>query len=194
MPGTCLSTTFARDGDINEPGDIDEPGDINEPARHHRLLIVGPDDGESFWIGDHRVTIKAGGADTGGHYGLIESRPSVGSGPPLHVHHGVDEAVWIIQGHVRFRCGERDFTIGPGSFVLLPRDVPHTFLVIGEQDAVLLGLLAPGGSERYFADIGEPAISVTAVSPGPPDPEAVRRADERWNTESVVGPPLKPSN
>jgi mannose-6-phosphate isomerase-like protein (cupin superfamily) len=157
-----------------------------------RLLIVGTDDGESFWVGGHKITIKAGGTDTDGHYGLIVSRASVGSGPPLHVHRGVDEAVWIIQGQVRFRCGERDFTVGAGTFVLLPRDVPHTFLVVGEQDAIMLGLLAPGGSERYFADIGVPVTSPTPPPPGPPDPEAVRRADERWNTESVVGPPLRP--
>jgi quercetin dioxygenase-like cupin family protein len=157
-----------------------------------RLLIVGPDDGEPFWVGGHRITIKAGGADTDGHYGLIESRPSAGSSPPLHIHHGVDEATWVIQGRVRFRCGERDFTLGPGSFVLLPRDVPHTFLVVGDQDAILLGLLTPGGSERYFADVGEPATSLVPPPPGPPDLEAVRRADERWHTESAVGPPLRP--
>ena len=159
-----------------------------------RLLIVGPNDGESFWVGGHQITIKAGGTDTDGLYGLIESRVSVGNGPPLHIHHGVDEAVWVIQGQVRFRCGERDFTVGPGSFVLLPRDVPHTFLVVGEQDAIMLGLLTPGGSERYFADIGVPVTSPTPPPPGPPDLEAVRRADERWNTESLVGPPLRPNN
>jgi mannose-6-phosphate isomerase-like protein (cupin superfamily) len=133
--------------------------------------------------------IKAGSSATGGHYGLIESRPSAGSSPPLHIHHGVDEAVWVVQGQIRFRCGERDFTVGPGAFVLLPRDIAHTFLVLGDEDAVLIGVLSPGGSERYFADIGQPTDE-PAAPPGSPDPERVRRADAQWNTESVVGPPL----
>jgi mannose-6-phosphate isomerase-like protein (cupin superfamily) len=92
-----------------------------------RLLILGPDDGETFWVGGHKIRILAGAADTDGHYGLIVSRPSAGSSPPLHIHHGVDEAVFVVSGQVRFRCGDRDFTVDPGSFVLLPRDAPHTF-------------------------------------------------------------------
>jgi mannose-6-phosphate isomerase-like protein (cupin superfamily) len=155
-----------------------------------RLLVVGPDDGEAFWVGGHKITIEAGAADTDGHYGLIVSRASVGTSPPLHIHHGVDEGVFVVSGEVRFRCGDRDLTVGPGSFVLLPREVPHTYLVVGDEDAVMLGLLSPGGSERYFADIGEPTTG-PAPAPGPPDPEAVRRADQRWDTESVVGPPLR---
>jgi mannose-6-phosphate isomerase-like protein (cupin superfamily) len=160
-----------------------------DPSDIDRLLVVGPDDGDAFCVGGHKVTIEADAARTDGHYGLIVSRASAGSSPPPHIHHGVDEGVYVVSGQVRFRCGDRDFTLGPGSFTLLPREVPHSFLVVGEEDAVMVGLLSPGGSERYFADIGEPATGPAPV-PGPPDPEAVRRAGEHWNTESVVGPPL----
>jgi mannose-6-phosphate isomerase-like protein (cupin superfamily) len=145
----------------------------------NRLLVVGPSDGEAFWVGDRKITIQAGAAATDGHYGLIVSRVSAGTSPPLHIHHGVDEGVFVMSGDVRVRCGDRDLTVGPGSFVLLPRDVPHTFLVVGDEDALMLGLLSPGGSERYFADIGEPATGPAPVS-GQVDPKAVRPADERW--------------
>ncbi|MGH7743587.1 MAG: cupin domain-containing protein [Candidatus Dormibacteria bacterium] len=155
-----------------------------------RLLVVEPGGGQPLWVAGHRIMIKATVEDTGGAFGLIESRAPVGAGPPLHIHHGVDESVWIVKGRVRWRCGERDFTAGPGFFLLLPREVPHTFLVVGDEEAVMLGLLTPGGSERYFADIGEPATPDGAPTPGPPDAEAVRTADNRWHTESVVGPPL----
>ena len=157
-----------------------------------RLRIVRPEDGEAYWLGENRIVLKAGTADTDGHYGLIESHHSVGSSPPLHVHHGVDEGVWVARGQIRFRCGERDFTAGPGTFVLLPRDVPHTFLVEGDEDAVLVGLLSPGGSEGFFADAGQPATTPTPP-PGPPDLERVARASAKWNTNSTVGPPLSPA-
>lgn len=164
------------------------------PDYPDRLLVVEPDGGEPLWVAGHRITIKATAQDTGGAFGLVESRAPADAGPPLHVHHGVDESVWIVKGQVRWRCGDRDFTVGPGSFVLLPRGVPHTFQVVGDEEAVMLGLLTPGGSERYFADVGEPATPGVAPTPGPPDAETVRAADKRWHTESVVGPPLGAQN
>jgi quercetin dioxygenase-like cupin family protein len=150
-----------------------------------RLLIVGPQDRESYWAGSSRITIQAQAADTEGHYGLIVSRAPAGSSPPRHVH-DADEAVWISQGQVRFRCGDREFTLGPGSYALLPRGVPHSFLVEGGTEAVMVGLLSPGGSERYFAEAGPP---VTGPTPPPPDLERIQRANEKYGCDHV-GPPM----
>ena len=153
-----------------------------------RLLIVNPEDRESYWAGASRITIQAEAADTQGHYGLIVSHAPAGSSPPLHVH-GADEAVWISQGRVRFRCGDREFTLGPGSFALLPRDVPHTFLVEDDTEAVMVGLISPGGSERYFAEAGP---AVTSDTPPPPDLDMIKRANDKYGC-AHVGPPLTAS-
>jgi quercetin dioxygenase-like cupin family protein len=150
-----------------------------------RLLIVGPGDAESYWVGSSHITIQAEAADTGGHYGLIVSRAPAGSSPPLHVH-GDDEAVWVAQGRVRFCCGDREFSLGPGSFTLLPGGVPHSFLVEGDTEAVMVGLLSPGGSERYFAEAGVPA---TTATPPPPDLDRIARANQKYGNEHV-GPPM----
>jgi mannose-6-phosphate isomerase-like protein (cupin superfamily) len=90
----------------------------------NRLLIVGPEEGEAYRVSGHQIVIKAGASATGGHYGLIESRPSAGSSPPLHIHHGVDEAVWVVQGQIRFRCGERDFPSAPEHSCSSPATLP----------------------------------------------------------------------
>jgi len=55
------------------------------------------------------------------------------------------------------RCGDQSVHAGPGSFVFLPRDVPHTFVVEGDVPARMLTLLTPGGGEGVFIEAGRPA-------------------------------------
>ena len=150
-----------------------------------RLLIVRPEDRQPYWNGTSQITIQAEAADTGGHYGLIVSHAPAGASPPLHTH-GEDEAVWVAEGQVRFRCGDREFTLGPGSYTLLPRGVPHSFRVEGDTGAVMVGLLSPGGGEGYFAEAGVP---VTGPNPPQPDLERITRANAKYGNEHV-GPPL----
>lgn len=146
-------------------------------------------EGEATWFGPNRMTIKATAEATGGAYGLVESWIPAGSSPPLHVHHREDEAFWVLEGRVRFVCGEREMIAESGSFVFLPRDVPHTFVAEGEGVVHMLTLLTPGGCERYFVDAGRPAEGPGLPPPGPPDVEKLRRVAVLYGSE-IVGPPL----
>lgn len=46
---------------------------------------------------------------------------------PLHVHHSDDEAWHVISGALRFRFADEEGVAGPGSTVLVPAGVAHTF-------------------------------------------------------------------
>src|SRR5690349_1485194 len=46
---------------------------------------------------------------------------------PLHVHHGDDEAWYVLEGALRFRMGDERFEAGPGDAVLAPKGVPHSY-------------------------------------------------------------------
>src|SRR5579875_2962899 len=61
-------------------------------------------------------------------------------GPPLHVHHGEDELLQILQGTVRVVCADADEVLTPGGFAYLPRGVPHTFWVQSDQGARMLSI------------------------------------------------------
>ena len=154
--------------------------------------FMRPDEGRAIWFLTNRMTIKATGASTGGAFGLVESLVAPGFSPPLHVHHREDESFWVLEGEVTMRCGDESFRAGPGAFVFLPRDVPHTFVVEGDAPARMLTLLTPGGGEGVFIEGGRPAEGDGLPPAAPPDIERLKRVSERYGAE-IVGPPMAPS-
>lgn len=155
-----------------------------------RAVVALAGQGETTWFGSNRMTLKATAATTGGAYGLVESWVPVGASPPLHIHHREEESFWVIEGRVRFVCGGEEIVAEAGSFVSLPRDVPHTFIVEGDQTAHILTLMTPGGGERFFVDGGRPAEGPGLPPPGRPDVEKLKQVAPLFGAE-IVGPPLK---
>jgi mannose-6-phosphate isomerase-like protein (cupin superfamily) len=153
---------------------------------------VAPGDGEAIWFQPDRMTVKASAETTGGAFGLLESTLPGGASPPLHVHHREDESFWVIEGQVRFRCGDLEVVAGPGSFVFLPRDIPHTFRVDSEDGARLLTLLTPGGGEGFFLDGGREPEGPGLPPPGPPAVPTLKQVAPLYGAE-IVGPPLAPA-
>jgi mannose-6-phosphate isomerase-like protein (cupin superfamily) len=46
---------------------------------------------------------------------------------PLHVHHGDDEAWYVLEGMLRFQLDGNVFEAGRGSAVLAPKGTPHAY-------------------------------------------------------------------
>jgi hypothetical protein len=107
------------------------------------------------------------------------------------VHHREDEAFYLLEGAVTMRCGDRTVSAEAGSFVFLPRGVPHTFVVEGDRPARMLTLLSPGGGEGLFVAGGRPAESDGLPPSGPFDVAALRRAGAQYGVD-IVGPPMAP--
>jgi quercetin dioxygenase-like cupin family protein len=149
-------------------------------------------EGETTWFFQNRMTLRATAEATGGAYGLVESWIAAGSSPPLHVHRREDEAFYVLEGRVRFVCGDTEVLAGPGSYVFAPRDVPHTFVVEGDETAHVLTLLTPGGGERFFLDVGRPPEGPGLPPPGPPEIDKLHRIAPQYGME-ILGPPLRPA-
>lgn len=127
------------------------------------------------------MEVKAGGADTDGVVTVIECECPPGFAPPLHVHHSDDEAFYVVSGGMRVSCGDDTWDAAAGSFVFLPRELPHAFAVLGDEPLRLLQLTWPAGFERFAAEVS------TAPS-GPPDFGLLAAAAARHGYE-ILGPP-----
>jgi quercetin dioxygenase-like cupin family protein len=148
---------------------------IADPARP---FVVDQGEGERIEFLCHTFVFKAAAADTAGAFSVIEIVQRRGGEPPLHVHHREDEAFYLLEGAMTFHVGARRLAATTGSFVFLPRDVPHSFTVDGDGTARVLQLCSPPGVEEFFREWGD----------RPPDVEAMAQALAAYGVE-VVGPP-----
>jgi mannose-6-phosphate isomerase-like protein (cupin superfamily) len=138
------------------------------------------------------MTIKASGEATNGAFGLTEAVVPPGFSPPMHVHHREEESFYVIDGVLRVQCGDEIFTARAGSFVTLPRDVPHSLIADGTTPVRMLNLMTPRGGEGFFVEAGRPAEGDGLPPEAPVDVERLRRAARHYDTE-IVGPPLAPA-
>src|SRR5579864_999099 len=75
------------------------------------------------------ITPKATAATTDGAIDVAEHILPAGFATPLHVHHREDECFYVLEGVIAFRRGADTFVAQSGTFVRLPRDIPHAFRV-----------------------------------------------------------------
>jgi quercetin dioxygenase-like cupin family protein len=116
----------------------------NEPIT--RGYVLGPGEGAP----DRAPEVKASGRSTGGSLTLIEV--TIDGGPPRHTHAREDESFYVLTGTLEVECGEDRFQAGPGSFVFLPRNLPHAFRSVAAPATALL-IVTPGGLDEYFAEL-----------------------------------------
>jgi quercetin dioxygenase-like cupin family protein len=156
----------------------------------HRQYVLGPGEGDAHWFVGQLLTWKASGEDTDGAFSVIEVDMPAGAASPLHVHHREHEAFYLLEGEVTFQVGGERLEAPAGSFVFLPRGVPHAFLVGRDRNARALMLFWPTAFADLFRELGEPAgPDGAAPAGGPPDHARFAAVAERYGLE-VVGPPI----
>lgn len=130
--------------------------------------VFAADEGDAYdWRGA-RVVIKASGEVTLGQLGVMESTYPPGLSVPAHFHAGEDEMLYVLDGMLRGFCDDDRWTAGPGSFVFVPRDRPHGFVVIGDEPARALVIVGPSVLDRQVAATGTPVDTRCDSSRVPP--------------------------
>ncbi|HEX8231146.1 MAG TPA: cupin domain-containing protein [Chloroflexia bacterium] len=150
-----------------------------------REVVLPPGAGEMISPG---MFIKLRSEHTGGGFAMVEATmPPRTQGPALHVHTREDETFYILEGALRVRVGEQTLTAQAGSTVFMPRGVPHTFCNPFEEPVRALGVITPGGFERFFED--QLAVLQSVPEGGRPDPAAFEALGRKYGGV-MMGPPM----
>jgi quercetin dioxygenase-like cupin family protein len=111
-------------------------------------FVRAPNDGAGHdWRGA-RVVIKASGDDTHGQLAVMDSTYPPGLSVPAHVHTGEDEMFYVLEGELQGFCDDDRWTATPGTFVFVPRDRPHGFVVTSTAAARALVIVGPPQVDR----------------------------------------------
>lgn len=113
---------------------------------------------------------------------------------PEHIHHGHDEAYYILEGAYRFKVGDELAEARTGTFVFIPRGTPHAWANIGAQPGRVAVMFAPGGMVGYFRELEPllPDLMIGIPDMSKVDPDVLAKAQDimqRYQYE-LVGPPL----
>jgi len=125
------------------------------------------------------MLFKALAEQDGGDFSLMErTLPAGGRRPPPHRHGNCSEGYFVLDGLVSVTVGDRDLTVGPEGFVLVPRGEAHTFGNAGQDEARLLVIHAPA-MDAYFA-----ALHDLWARPEAPAPDEERALMARFGMEA----------
>ncbi len=114
-------------------------------------------------VGD-TYSILVSGADTAGHYCLIDMAVPDGGGPPPH-RHDYEESFTLLEGELQFGFRGESTTLRAGSTINIPANAPHVFKNVSGAPARMLCLCVPAGLDAFFLEVGDPLESRTSPPP-----------------------------
>ena len=140
--------------------------------------VIAPEEGPSVSLGSLGVIHKITARDTGGSFSVVEHPMEPGTlGAIPHTHRNEDEYSFVLEGEIGVLIGEDEYRATPGTYVLKPRGIPHTFWNPGPGPARLLEIISPAGFEGYFDEMAE---VLSAAAGGPPDFEKMGEIAEKY--------------
>lgn len=141
------------------------------------VSVVAPGDREPIDLGPARITILEDGSTTSRRLGIAEIRLAAhGDGPPQHRHAEHDEGFYVVSGTAVFTVGATEYEAAPGTLVMVPPGVPHTFANPGDEPLVMINTFTPDLYVHYFGDVRD------AMARGASMPQAAAAVMPRYAT------------
>jgi mannose-6-phosphate isomerase-like protein (cupin superfamily) len=163
-----------------------ERGNLGKEAAH-----VPPGGGAApLWLLGELLTRKVPSRRTGGAYSLFEVITHPGAGPPPHVQHREDEAIYVLEGEYEFLVDGSTLRAWAGSLVYVPKGALHAHRNVGEVPGRMLTTHTPGDLyELFFENAGRPADVDDEPSAFKVRPEAEKRIVEVASEFGIEIPP-----
>jgi quercetin dioxygenase-like cupin family protein len=146
--------------------------------------VTRKNEGTALWVLGSLFEIKATGHDTGGHLTVVEMTfaPGKPAAPPHR--HNSGEAVYVLEGTVRYHVDDQAFDAMPGDFLYFPEGALEWMENPTTTPARALVMYDRAGIEDFFNEVGEKATTRTLPSAPPaPDFDALAAAAKRHGLE-----------
>ncbi len=131
-------------------------------SKNLKPKIVRKGEGKQVNVIGDQQTFKLTSEDTNGLFTLIEEVNPPGTMIPPNVHTNEDEIFKVLEGELEVTVGDETTVLKAGDLAFAPKNVPHTWKVVGNQDCKTILSVFPAGLELMFAELGN-------LPPGPPD-------------------------
>ncbi len=125
-----------------------------------QTVIRQAGEGQAFWMLGGLYEVLLSSDETGGKSTVMQLTIPAGSGPPPHSHAGA-ESVYVAEGTLNFHIGGKSVPAGPGSVFHIPEGTVENFEPTSTVRVV--ATYSPGGIEKFFAEVGEPAGPVSSL-------------------------------
>jgi quercetin dioxygenase-like cupin family protein len=126
------------------------------------------DESDALWLlgGLYEILVK--GEETGGNATVMRFTMGPGVGSPPHTHPG-DETLYVVSGEIEVNIEGEAVTAGPGSSFYFPAGTREFFTA--NTEATVLVTYMPGGIDKFFSEVGEPAAVRTLPPPSDDEPD-----------------------
>ena len=132
------------------------------------------DEGRALWLLGGLYEILVTGEETDGKETVMRMTAPAGTGSPPHTHPG-EETLYVLDGELNVHIGDDVVSAKAGSAFYFPAGTREFFEAV--TNATVLATYTPGGIDKFFAEVAEPAASRTLPPPSdePPDFERIVR-------------------
>ena len=115
------------------------------------LIVFEETEGEVYDTGAVRLRLLAQSPDQ--PVAVTDNTVPPGfPGPARHRHGTMTDIFFVLEGELAFDLDGERRILGPGSFVLVPPGVVHTFANPGPVPARFLNIYQPAGNEQYLKE------------------------------------------
>ena len=164
----------------------------NERAPEDAAIRTADTTGESpaYWMQSRLFIVHVSGEETQGRLSLVEGLLPPDAMTPLHTLPRAGQILYVLEGELTAYLPGVSRVLRPGDSMYQPVGVPQTHRVTSSEPARVLAVTTPAGFERFVAEAGRPAESLTLPPPedSPPDLQRLAAIGAEHGIE-LLGPP-----